>query len=129
LSDEFNITPGIGTTASIGILYSDSKGRVKTGINPLNSIIYSSFPVGFGTTNPVGVVTTSYSLPSLERNIVNRVESGYLRGGILAPNGKIYMFDEGSGSALEIDPYTLKNRYIGRQNTYTDPESDGSILE
>ena len=128
LSDEFNITPGIGTTASLGILYSDSKGRVKTGINPLNSTIYSSFPVGFGTTNPVGVVTTSYSLPSLERNIVSRVERGYLRGGILAPNGKIYMFDEGSGSALEIDPYTLKNRYIGRQNTYTDPEGDGNYF-
>ena len=129
LSDEFNITPGIGTTASIGILYSDSKGRVKTGINPLNSIIYSSFPVGFGTTNPVGVVTTSYSLPDLERNIVNRVESGYLRGGVLAPNGKIYMFEDSrSGSALEIDPYTLKNRYIGRQNTYTDPEGTGSYF-
>ncbi|MGA0261511.1 MAG: hypothetical protein ACO3NI_15280, partial [bacterium] len=93
-------------------MYTDSKGRVKVSRNPLNKLIYSAPPVS----TAAGLAHTTFAVPRKFGSTTNRVEDGeYQGGGILAPNGKIYFYDQYNRFALEIDPDTgiTKNAGIG----------------
>ena len=109
-SDHITIGPGIGSTSPLGIMYTDSKGRVKVSNNPLNKLIYSAPPVS----TAAGLAHTTFAVPRKFGSTTNRVEDGdYQGGGILAPNGKIYFYDHTNRYALEIDPDTGITKNIG----------------
>ena len=112
-SDRIHISPGIGSTASLGIMYTNSEGLVKPGSNPLAKLIFSAPPAS----TAAGLAYTTYAVPhkfgDTESGGTNRSLDGeYYGGGVLAPNGRIYFYQPQGRHALEITPETGTTKNI-----------------